>query len=86
MIDSNLETPLSTLLPLAGSAMGIILHHLAGVPLGSVVEVETLASAAAGDFSEEGVTPAMGTWGGASVVDDLTATVMDVLEGTDGHT
>ena len=28
----------------------------------------------------------MGTWGGASVVDDLTASVMDVMEGMEGHT
>ena len=61
MIDGNLETPLSTSLPLAGSGMGMILRHLAGVHSGSVVEVEALASAVAGNFQEEGVTPAMGT-------------------------
>ena len=56
MIDGNLETRLSTSLPLAGSGMGIILCHS-----GSVVKVEGLTSTVAGDFSEEKVTPAMDT-------------------------
>ena len=77
---------LPTSLPLAGSGMGVILCHLAGVPSGSVVEVEAVASTAAGDFSEEGVTPAMGTWGDASAVNDLTASAMDVLEEIERHT
>ena len=51
-----------------------------------MVEVEALTSSVAGHFSGEGVTPAMGTWGGATVVDALTAGVMDGLEGTEGHT
>ena len=82
MIDGNLEISLPTSLPLASSGIGVILCHLAGVPSGSVVEVEALTSSVAGDFSEEGMTPAMGTWGGASVVDNL-MDVMDVLEETD---
>ena len=85
MIDGNLELSLPASLLLAGSGVGVILCHLAGVFSRSVVKVEALTSSAAGDFLEEGVTPAVGTWGGASVVDDLTAGVMDVLEGTEGH-
>ena len=78
MIDGNLEISLPTSLPLASSGIGVILCHLAEVPLGSVVEVEALTSSVAGDFSEEGMTPAMG----ASVVDNL-MDVIDVLEETD---
>ena len=86
MIDGNLELSLPSSLPLAGSGIGVILHHLAGVLSRSVVEVEALTSSAVCNFSGEGVTPAMGTWGGASVVDALTAGVIDGLEGTEGQT
>ena len=86
MIDGNLELSLPASLPLADSGIGVILYDLAGVISRSVVEVEALTSSAASDFSGEGVTPAMGTWGGASVVDALTASIMDGLEGTEGHT
>ena len=83
MINSNLETSI----PLAGSGMGAILHHLAGVPLASE-EVEALTSSVAGGFSEvePRVTPAMGIWGGATIVDDVEASVRDVLEETEVHT
>ena len=81
-MDGNFETALL----LAGSGVGVILHHLAGVPLGSE-EVDALPSSTAGDFSElqTGVTPAMGTWGGATVVDEVEAGVRDALEGLEVH-
>ena len=87
MINSKLETPLPTSLPLAGSGVGVILCHLAGVPLGSE-EVEALTSSVAGNFSElePRVTPAMGTWRGATIVNDMEASVRDVLEETEVHT
>ena len=87
MINSNLETSLPTSLPLAGSGMGVILHHLAGVPLGSE-EVEALTSSMAGNFSElePRVTPAIGTWEGATIVNDVEANVRDVLEEMEVHT
>ena len=79
MIDGNLET----LLPLAGSEMGVILCHLAGVPLGSE-EAEAHTSSTASDFLElePRVTPAIGTWGGATIVNDVDASVRVVLEET----
>ena len=42
----------------------------------------------AGDFSEigTGVTPTMGTWGGATMVDDVEANVRDALEEMKVHT
>ena len=86
MNNRNLEISLPTSLSLAGSGVGVILCHLAGVLSRSVIKVEALTSSAASNFSEEGVTPDVGTWGGASVVDDLTASVMNVLEGMEGHT
>ena len=77
MIDGSLET----LLPLAGSGMGVILCHLAGVPLG-LEEVEALTSSMASDFLElePRVIPAIGTWGGATIVNAVEAGVRDVLE------
>ena len=76
-MNGNLET----LLPLAGSGMGVILCHLAGMPLG-LEEVEALTSSMASNFSElePRVTPAIGTWGGATIVNDVDAGVRDVLE------
>ena len=70
MIDGSLET----LLPLASSGMGVIFCHLAGVLL-QLEEVEVLTSSMGGDFLElePGVTPAIGTWGGATMVDDVEA-------------
>ena len=87
MIDGNLELSLLVSLHLTGSGVGIILCHLAGELSRSVVDAEALASSATSNFSEEGVTPVMGTWGDASVADDLKASVIDVvaLEGTEGH-
>ena len=84
-IDGNLD--LETLLPLASSGMGVILCHLAGVPLG-LEEVEALTSSMAGDYLElqPRVTPTIGTWGGATIVDDVEASVRDVLEETEVHT
>ena len=72
---------METSLPLANSGMGVILCHLAGVPLG-LEEVEALMSSMAGDFMElePGVTPAIGTWGGTTMVNDVEASVRDVLE------
>ena len=72
---------------LAGSGVGVIMHHLAGELSRSLVEVEALASSGAVNFSKEGVTPAMGTYRGTSVADDLTASVIDVVasEGMEGH-
>ena len=83
MIDGNLETSL----PLAGSGMGVSLCHLAGVPLESE-EVEALTSSMASDFLElePGVTPVIGTWGCGTIVDDVEASVRDVIEGTEVHT
>ena len=82
MIDGNLETSL----PLASSGMSVILHHLAGVPLGSE-EVEALTSSMASNFSElePGVTPAIDTWRGATMVNDVEAGVRDVLEEMEVH-
>ena len=82
MIDGNLETSL----PLADSGMGVILYHLAGVPLG-LEEVEALTSSMAGTFLklEPGVTPAIGTWGGITMIDDVEAGVRDVLEEMEVH-
>ena len=76
MIDSSLET----LLPLASSGMGVILCHLARVPSG-LEEVEALTSSTAGNFLklEPGVTPAIGTWGGTIMVDDVEAGVRNAL-------
>ena len=86
MIDGNLALSLPESLPLAGSGIRVILYHLAGVLSRSVVKVEALTSSMAGNFSGEGETLPMDTWGGASVVDALTAGVMNGLEGTEGHT
>ena len=86
MIDRNLVISLPTSLPLASSGIGVILHHLVGWLPRSVVEVEALTSSVASNFSGEGMTSVVGTWGGASVVDASTASVMDGLEGTVGHT
>ena len=87
MVNGNLETLLPTSLPLAGSGMGVILYHLVGVP-SELEEVEALTSSMAGHLSElePRVTPAMGTWGGATIVDDVEAGVRDVLEETEVHT
>ena len=73
--------------PWPASGMGVILHHLAGVPLGSE-EVEALTSSMAGNFSElePGVTPAIGTWGGTTMVNDVEASVRDVLVEMEVHT
>ena len=81
-INDNLETSL----PLAGSGMGVILHYLAGVPLDSE-EVEALTSSMASDFPEleSGVTPAIGTWGGATIVNDVDASVRDAVEEMEIH-
>ena len=67
--------------------MGVILCHFAGVPLGSE-EVEALTSSMAGNISEfePGETLAIGTWGGATIVDDVEASVRDVLEEIEMHT
>ena len=75
------------MLPLASSGLGVILHHLAGVP-SELEEVEALTSSMAGDFLElkPGVTPAIGTWGGATIVNDMEASVRDVLEEMEVHT
>ena len=66
--------------------MGVILCHLAGVPLGSE-EVEALTSSTSGDFLElePRVTPAIGTWGGTTMVDDMEAGVRDALEELEVH-
>ena len=45
MIDGSLETSV----PLDGSGMGVILHHMAGVSLG-LEEVEALTSSMVRDF------------------------------------
>ena len=83
MIDGNLET----LLPLSSTGMGVILCHLVGMPLGSE-EVEALNSSMTSNFLElePRVTPVMGTWGGATIVDDVEASVRDVLEEMEVHT
>ena len=83
MIDGSLETSL----PLASSGMGVILCHLAEVPSG-LEEVEALTSSMAGDFSElePGVTPAISTWGGTTMVDDMEASIRDALEEMEVHT
>ena len=67
--------------------MGVILHHLAGVP-SELEEVEALTSAVASDFSElePRVTPVTGTWGGATIVNEVEASIRDVLEETEVHT
>ena len=61
--------------------MGVILCHLAGVPLG-LEEVDALPSSMAGNSSELklGVAPTMGTWGGTTMVDDVEVSVRDALE------
>ena len=66
--------------------MGVILCHLAVVPSGSE-GVEALTSAMAGNFSElePEVTPAIGIWGGTTMVDDVEAHVRDALEETEVH-
>ena len=83
MIDGSLKTSL----PLASSGMGVILHHLAGVPSGSE-EVEALTSSMASKFSElePGVTPAICTWGCATMVNNMEAGVRNALEETEVHT
>ena len=82
MIDGNLET----LLPLASHGMGVIFHHLAGVPSG-LEEVDTLNSSMASNILElePGVTPAIGTWGGTTMVNDVEASVRDALEEKEVH-
>ena len=78
MIDGSLETSLH----LGSSGMGVILHHLAGVPLG-LEEVEALTSSMADNLLklEPGITPGIDTWGGATMIDDWEAGVRDALEG-----
>ena len=82
MIDGSLETSL----PLASSGVSVILCHLAGMPLGSE-EVEALTSSMVGNCLElePGVTPAISTWGGTTMVDDVEAGARDALEGMEVH-
>ena len=82
-IDGKFETALL----LTSIGVGMILRHLAGVPLGSE-EVDGLLSSMASDFlgMGTGVTTTMGTWGGATMVDDVEASVRDALEETEVHT
>ena len=56
------------------------------MPLGSEV-VDGLLLSMASNFLGigTGVTPAMGTWGGATMVDDVEASVRDALEETEVH-
>ena len=86
MINGNLELSLPASLPLTGSGIGVILHHLARVLSRLADDVEALTSSAADNFLDEGVTPAMGTWGGASVMDDLEAGGINALAGMEGPT
>ena len=83
MIDGNLETLLPIALPVVGSGMGVIVHHLVGVS-SDMEEVETLTSAVAGQLFR--TLTQSDTWGGATIVDEVEASVMDVLEETVVHT
>ena len=82
-IDGNFET----VLLLTGSSMGVILCHLAEVPSG-LEEVDALPSSMAGDFLElqPEVTPTTGTIGGATMVDNVEASVKDPFKETEVHT
>ena len=63
-----------------GISVGIILQHLEGMTLGSD-EVDgngmlLLAATSVDGNSSTWVTPAMGTWGGATIIDEVVASVV----------
>ena len=80
-LGTTIDSKFDTVLLLAGIGVSMILQHLAGVPLGSE-EVDGLLSSMASDFLGigTGVTPTMGTWGCATMIDDVEASVRDALE------
>ena len=85
-LGTTIDGKFETVLLLANIGVGMILQYLAGVPLVSE-EVDGLLSSMASNFSGIGIglTLTMGTWGGATMVDDVEASVRDALEEMEVH-